>query len=408
MTPHLIICISCAFFACLFAIRFNPTLVLLAYKKRILDSPGTRKLQTKPVPVIGGISVYMAAISSATVINIFQPTEDLFMAVAAISIIFFVGLLDDLTDISPTKKFIYQALIIIVLFASDSYRIDTLNGVFDIYDLPLSASLLISLLTGVGLMNALNMIDGVDGLSSGIGICTCGFCGSYFLIHHDIVYAALAFTFLGSLIPFFFCNVFSHKYKMFIGDSGSLVMGMLAYIFSCRILHEKDALIGSKNVSLMVAIFAVPIFDTLRVMTMRIKAGGSPFKADKTHLHHIFVSLKLPHMLITLIILFMAIIIEAFWFFLFSFNLGVTEHTLIVLAFCATLVWGVYFYFNNIKNNHPDRFEAYTNWILKLRKNPDKMISKIGRFIDNLKINEHGVLKHWTRKKIEKVHNRKE
>ena len=186
---------------------------------------------------------------------------------------------------------------------------------------------------------------------------------------------------------------------MFIGDSGSLVMGMLAYIFSCRILHEKDALIGSKNVSLMVAIFAVPIFDTLRVMTMRILAGGSPFKADKTHLHHIFVSLKLPHMLITMVILFMVVIIEAFWFLLFNFNLDVTIHTLIVVAFCATLVWGVYLYLNNTKNHHPDRFMAYTNWILKLRKNPDKLVSKIGRFIDDLKLVEHGWLKIPTRKK---------
>lgn len=399
MTSHLFICICCTFFACLFAVRFNPTLVLLAYKKGILDSPGTRKLQTKPVPVIGGISVYLAAISSVAVINIFQPTDDLYMAVAAISLIFFIGLLDDLTDISPYRKFFYQTLIILVLFASDSYRIDTLNGVFEIHELPMSVSLLLSLLTGVGLMNALNMIDGVDGLSSGIGICTCGFCGGYFLIHEDIIYAALAFTFLGSLIPFFFCNVFSNKYKMFIGDSGSLVMGMLAYIFSCRILHEKDALIGSKNVSLMVAIFAVPIFDTLRVMTMRILAGGSPFKADKTHLHHIFVSLKLPHMLITMVILFMVVIIEAFWFLLFNFNLDVTIHTLIVVAFCATLVWGVYLYLNNTKNHHPDRFMAYTNWILKLRKNPDKLVSKIGRFIDDLKLVEHGWLKIPTRKK---------
>ncbi|MCQ2192103.1 MAG: undecaprenyl/decaprenyl-phosphate alpha-N-acetylglucosaminyl 1-phosphate transferase [Paludibacteraceae bacterium] len=321
------------------------------------------------------------------------------MALAACSIIFFVGLLDDLTDISPYKKFVFQILIVAILFASNSYRIDTMNGVFNIFDLPLPISLLISLLTGVGLMNALNMIDGVDGLSSGIGICTCGFCGFYFLIHHDIVYAALAFTFLGSLIPFFFCNVFSRKYKMFIGDSGSLVMGLLAYIFSCRILHENDALIDSKNVSLMVAIFAIPIFDTLRVMTMRMVHGGSPFKADKTHLHHIFVSLKLPHMLITMIILLMVVSIEAFWFLLFSFNLDVTIHTLIVLAFCATMVWGVYFYLNYTKNHRPERFATYTDWALKLRKNPDKMVSKIGRFIDGLKMNEHGLLKYRAQRK---------
>lgn len=399
MTTQILICLCCAFFATLFAIRFNPTLVLLAYKKGILDSPGTRKLQKKPVPVIGGISVYLAAVSSAAVINIFQPTEGLYMAMSGISIIFFIGLLDDLTDISPSKKFMYQIFIIVVLFASNSYRIDSMNGLFGIYEVSVPVSLALSLLTGVGLMNALNMIDGVDGLSSGIGICTCGFCGSFFLIHGDIVYAALAFTFMGSLIPFFFCNVFSNKYKMFIGDSGSLVMGLLAYIFCCRIIHEDDALIGSKNVSLMLAVFAIPIFDTLRVMTMRILAGGSPFKADKTHLHHIFVSLKLPHMLITFIILLMVLSVEAFWLFLFSLNLDVTVHTLIVIAFCAALVWGVYLYLNNVKNNHPERFEVYINWALKLRKNPDKLVSKIGRFIDNFKIVEHGKLRYRLHKK---------
>jgi len=382
MVKYIIVCLVCLV-ACTFATFLNPKLVAIAYDKNLLDSPGTRKLQKKPVPVIGGISVYLAAIAAAAISNLFIPTNQLYMAVAAISLIFFVGLLDDLTDLSPKKKFICQIGLVVLLFFTNTYRIDNLNGVFGIYEIPLWASLALSILTGVGLMNAINMIDGVDGLSSGYGICFCAFCGLYFVHHDDIVSGIFAFTFVGSLIPFFVCNVFSTKYKMFIGDSGSLVMGMLAYIFCCTLLKEQGSAVDSKNVSLALAVFAVPIFDTLRVMTMRIVHGGSPFKADRTHLHHIFVSLNMPHIFITFFILLIELAIAGVWITLFSFNLDVTVHTIMIIVLCAAIVWGVYVHLDYVRVHEPNRFNRYADRIQQIRKMPDNFMARIGNWLDN-------------------------
>ncbi|MBE6326053.1 MAG: undecaprenyl/decaprenyl-phosphate alpha-N-acetylglucosaminyl 1-phosphate transferase [Bacteroidales bacterium] len=383
MITSIIICLICVVSACAFATYLNPKLVDIAYDKNLLDSPSTRKLQKKPVPVIGGISVYLAAIAAAALCNLFIPTNQLYMAMAAISLIFFVGLLDDLTDLSPKKKFICQISLVVLLYFTNTYKIDNMNGVFGIYDLPLWASLSLSLLTGVGLMNAINMIDGVDGLSSGYGICFCLFCGSFFLVYDDIVNAMFAFTFVGSLIPFFICNVFSEKYKMFIGDSGSLVMGMLAYVFCCTLLKESGTAVDSKNVSLALTVFAVPIFDTLRVMTMRIVHGGSPFKADRTHLHHIFVSLNMPHIFITLFILLIEVIIVGVWMLLFYINLDVTVHTVLIIILCATIVWGVYVYLNYVRVHNPNRFNRYADRIQRIRKKPDHFMVRISNWLDN-------------------------
>lgn len=382
MVKYIIVCLVCLL-ACTFATFLNPKLVTIAYDKNLLDSPGTRKLQKKPVPVIGGISVYLAAIAAAAICNLFIPTNQLYMAVAAISIIFFVGLFDDLTDLCPRKKFICQIGLVLLLFFTNTYKIDNLNGVFGIYEIPLWASLMLSLLAGVGLMNAINMIDGVDGLSSGYGICFCAFCGLYFVHHDDIVNGIFAFTFVGSLIPFFVCNVFSTKYKMFIGDSGSLVMGMLAYIFCCTLLKEQGSAVDSKNVSLALAVFAVPIFDTLRVMTMRMVNGGSPFKADRTHLHHIFVSLNMPHIFITFFILLIELAIAGIWIALFSINLDVTIHTILIIVLCAAIVWGVYVHLDNVRVNEPNRFNRYAERIQQIRRKPDNFMAGIGNWIDN-------------------------
>lgn len=383
MVKYIIVCLVCTVAACIFATLLNPNLVHIAYDKNLVDNPNARKLQKQPIPVIGGISVYLAAIAAAAGCNLFLPTNSLYMAVAAISLIFFVGLMDDLTDMSPRKKFIFQISLVLLLYFTDSYKIDDFNGVFGIHELPLWASISLSLISGVGLMNAMNMIDGVDGLSSGYGICFCAFCGSYFLNHYDIVNGIFAFTFVGSLIPFFVCNVFSAKYKMFLGDSGSLVMGMLAYIFCCTLLKEQGTAVDSKNVSLALSVFAVPIFDTLRVMTMRMVHGGSPFKADRTHLHHIFVSLNMPHIFITFFILLIEVIIAVIWISLFSFNLDVTVHTILIISICAAIIWGVYLYLNHVREHDPTRFSLYADAIQQIRRRPDNFMARVANWLDN-------------------------
>lgn len=205
--------------------------------------------------------------------------------------------------------------------------------------------------------DAINLIDGVDGLASGGGIIMCSLVAIFFIRHADFVYAVFAVVFVGSLIPFFFCNVFSRKFKMFIGDSGSLMLGTVSYLFIVRWLHSAPLFpLDAYGVSCLVAIYAVPVFDTLRVMGVRILKKTSPFKADKTHLHHIFVDLGLPHFIVTTIILFMSVLIVVISYLFSLIKWHPTYQLLAVVASSALIVWGTYFVLRIIRDNNPDLF----------------------------------------------------
>ena len=348
--------LSCAMVSCLVAIFLNPIVVKLAYDKHLVDAPNYRKLQKVPVPVLGGMSVYLAVVVGIMLCNYFVPVNGMYLPMSALTIMFYVGLFDDLIGLSARRKFFFQILVVFLMWCF-GFRVDTLLGVFGIWYIPESWSFVLSMFTGVGLMNAINLIDGVDGLASGGGIIMCSLVAIFFIRHADFVYAVFAVVFVGSLIPFFFCNVFSRKFKMFIGDSGSLMLGTVSYLFIVRCLHSAPLFpLDAYGVSCLVAIYAVPVFDTLRVMGVRILKKTSPFKADKTHLHHIFVDLGLPHFIVTTIILFMSVLIIVISYLFSLIKWHPTYQLLAVVASSALIVWGTYFVLRIIRDNHPDLF----------------------------------------------------
>ena len=251
--------------------------------------------------------------------------------------------------------------------------------------MPIYISLPLSVLSGVGLMNAINMIDGVDGLSSGFGIITSSICAIYFYTHGDIVYAAFASIFIGALVPFFFCNVFSHKFKMYIGDSGALVMGTLAYIFVCRILNEPVLYdLDRYKVSMAIAIFAVPLSDTVRVMCCRMWKKTSPFKADRTHMHHILVDLRFPHIGVTVVELFIATLIFWIgWFLPAILNIDITLQLIITLLSVIFFSCGTYSALSYAKYNKSESFFKYgvyikknTRWLVQFRQKVQKIVDQ--------------------------------
>lgn len=277
MIHSLLIALLCASLAAITAVVLNPVIVYLAYKKNIMDTPNFRKLQRRPVPVLGGMSVYMAMVIGVFAGQFFYPSHDILAPVVGITVMFYVGLLDDLVGLKPSTRFFFQTLVI-VMFCYIGLQLNNLGGIFGVYELSPWVAWPLSIVSGVGLMNALNLIDGVDGLASGLGIFTCSVAGLFFVRHGDPVYALLAVVFVGALVPFFFCNVFSRKYKMFIGDSGSLILGTVAYLFCCRMLSDTNYYpLDEYLISMLLTIYAVPVFDTLRVMTVRILHRKSPF-----------------------------------------------------------------------------------------------------------------------------------
>lgn len=350
MDKSLLLILLCLCLAALLAAYMNPPLVKLAFSKRILDHPNARKLQNRPIPVIGGISVFAAATAMLLISNLFIDTSELYVPLLCLFVIFFVGLFDDMIGISFVTKFAFQIVVIFFLWYL-GFRLDDLDGIFGINNIHMAPSLILSILAGVGLINAMNLIDGVDGLSSGLGILSGSVIGVNFILHGDIIYSILAFSFVGALIPFFTYNVFSRKYKMFIGDAGSLVLGTLAYLFTCRIIDQPIIYnTDLYSISLMLTIYAVPVFDTIRVMVARMLRGHSPFLPDKTHLHHLFIAMGYPHVVVASIILIITTGLLAIWFVLAFFIKDVTIMTIVMGVVSAMLVWGIYLYYDHQRN----------------------------------------------------------
>lgn len=383
MIRSLLIALLCASLAAITAVVLNPVIVYLAYKKNILDTPNFRKLQRRPVPVLGGMSVYMAMVIGVFAGQFFYPSHDILAPVVGITVMFYVGLLDDLVGLKPSTRFFFQTLVI-VMFCYIGLQLNNLNGIFGVYELSPWVAWPLSIVAGVGLMNALNMIDGVDGLASSGGVLFCTLFGLFFVRHGDPVFALLAVVFVGALLPFVFCNLFSRKYKMFIGDSGSLVLGTLAYLFCARMLSApKYYPLDNYLISVMLTIFAVPVFDTLRVMTVRILHSKSPFSADKTHLHHIFVSLGMPHFLITFIIMTISVLMVVINYLLSLLCWHPTVHLIVTVIVSCSIVWGVYGILHRIERKRPEVFLRLRARVTVSAAKPIQHYRSFQNFLDN-------------------------
>lgn len=298
-----------AFLIALLSVRWiHPCLVRIALDKNIVDNPNARKLQRKPVPVLGGIAVFFGSVIGLGCASLVCDCSELFVVVVAMMIMLYIGTLDDILDLSPGLRFLVEIFTVLLLVYVGGYSLNDFHGLWGIHQIPQYLAVPLTVVAAVGIINGINLIDGVDGLSSGYCILTSLFFGGMFWGVGDRVMTMLAVVAAGSLIPFFFHNLFGKSSKMFIGDGGTLVMGIVISVFVMRTLTHGTfyEIYDPKNVGLipfMLAVLAVPVFDTLRVMTTRILKHKSPFHPDKTHLHHMFIRLGCSHAATTLAIL---------------------------------------------------------------------------------------------------------
>lgn len=286
----------------------HPRLVRIALDKNIVDNPNARKLQRKPVPVLGGIAVFFGSVIGLGCASLVCNCSELFIVVVAMMIMLYTGTLDDILDLSPGLRFLVEIFTVLLLVYVGGYSLNDFHGLWGIHQIPQYLAVPLTVVAAVGIINGINLIDGVDGLSSGYCILTSLFFGGMFWGVGDRVMTMLAVVAAGSLIPFFFHNLFGKSSKMFIGDGGTLVMGIVISVFVMRTLTHGTfcEIYDPKNVGLipfMLAVLAVPVFDTLRVMTTRILKHKLPFHPDKTHLHHMFIRLGCSHAATTLAIL---------------------------------------------------------------------------------------------------------
>ena len=279
-----------------------PVIMQVAEKKKLYDIPDERKLHTRLVASLGGVGIFAGFILASLLSIQVQLNFEFQYFFAAGIVIFFLGLKDDLMILSATKKFIGQIIAASILIHLGGIRLDSMYGLFGFEQLPEGFGLALSYLTIIVVMNSSNLIDGVDGLASSLGILSMLVFGSYFFAVDMQAYALLSFSMAGSLIAFLIFN--HHPAKIFMGDSGSLMIGLINSILVIKfinIAHDPSVIVPvTSSVAIGFAILIVPLLDTLRVFSIRIINGRSPFTPDRNHVHHLLLDRGLSHAFVTL------------------------------------------------------------------------------------------------------------
>ncbi len=323
-----------------FAIVFTsiPTIVLIARSRNLYDKPGSRKSHINEIPVLGGVAIFAAILITIGVFNDFSEHREFQYLVVGAIILFFIGLKDDILIISPFKKLWGQVLASLIIILMGNFRLTSLHGFLGINCISYIPGVLLTLFVFVIIINGFNLIDGIDGLASGVGVVAALIFGTWFYLNCEFEYANISAAFIGSLVAFFWFNVFGKKNKIFMGDSGSLLVGLIMAVIAVQFNEMNIAQTSEWHIhaspAVSFGILIVPLFDTLRVFIIRIFRGQSPFKADTNHVHHRLLSMGLSHIKATLFILGVNVIF--IFLVLFLNNWGVIRLMLLNLIL-ATL-----------------------------------------------------------------------
>jgi UDP-GlcNAc:undecaprenyl-phosphate/decaprenyl-phosphate GlcNAc-1-phosphate transferase len=272
------------------AMLLMPILIQVIKRYKLFDIPDLRKEHTQPVPTMGGIAVCIAMVAACL---LWTPvSRDLFTVsfFFSIAVLFVLGILDDLHNISVRNKFVIQ-IATASLIAFSGMRITHLNGLLGIYALPVVFQYIITIVAITGVTNAFNLIDGIDGLAGGLGFMSLLMLGLFLALGGDNIAAVIAFALAGALLGFLYYNF--NPARIFMGDTGSLLLGFVVSVLSIRLMQlnigHKDALLPHVPV-FSLGIVLIPVFDTMRVFSLRMWKGKSPFTPDKTHIHHLLTA----------------------------------------------------------------------------------------------------------------------
>ena len=378
------------FFISIFLVSWlHPRLVQIALLKNIVDNPNARKLQRKPVPMLGGVAVFFGIVIPVGCMSAVVDCSELPVLILAMITMLYIGVLDDILSLSPRLRFLVEIIVSLLFIFVGGYSINDFHGLWNIGQIPFWCAVPLTVITMVGIINAINLIDGVDGLSSGFCMMACFIFGTLFYLAGNMVMTLLAVTSIGALIPFFFHNVFGKTSKMFIGDGGTLVMGTILSFFVIVILQNESQITTyvTPEIGLIpftLAVLSIPVFDTIRVMITRILKGSSPFRPDKTHMHHLFISLGCSHIGTTITILSLNMFVFLCWLLLVVFDFSIDIQLYVVIGLSLFVTFGIYHFMQwHIQRNtkfietvqqlcHKTR-SSHTGIILWLRNTMDRV-----------------------------------
>lgn len=323
----------------LVVIFFTPSLIKVAELKNLTDTPDAlRKLHKRSVPTIGGIIIYAGTLFSYALWLPTDDASDFKYIVTTTLLMFFVGVKDDIIGTAPMKKLAAHILCALVIVLMANIRIQSLHGIFGLYEIPYWASIFLSLFTMIVIINAFNLIDGVDGLAAGIGFIAAMAFGTWFLLLKDLVMSCMSFALAGSLIAFLYYN-FSPA-KIFMGDSGSLTIGLMMSILAIKLIEFDRVTMIYPLTQLTKPVIAIafliyPLVDTMRIFIYRMLNGLSPFHADRNHIHHRLQDVGLTHRQTSSLLYSATILVIAMAFL--TKDLQPTFSLLAVVGFAAIL-----------------------------------------------------------------------
>ncbi|WP_111308300.1 MraY family glycosyltransferase [Confluentibacter sediminis] len=325
-----------------------PVIIYLNLTKKLSKKPNNRSSHVNNIPTLGGIPIFISIIVTTTLLtaligNLKEMSNALILNISLV-LLFFVGIKDDILEISSRKKFATQCLSTLLIIICSQIKISSFQGIIGIHDLHRFVSIVFTLFVFTLIINAFNLIDGIDGLAGSLTIIISLFFGVYHLLNKNFVDGFFSFAIIGATLAFLKYNISNHR-KIFMGDTGSMTIGFLLAYQSVSLLSMQkntELLYQIHNTPVFIlALLSFPLFDTFRVFIIRIKNKKNPFSADRNHLHHKLIDLGLSHLQATGLITLYTIFITSITFIFQDFNIN--TH-LVIVALLSTILLLVPFF----------------------------------------------------------------
>ncbi len=331
---------------------FMPYVIQMAQKKELVVKPNKRTSHEGRIPNIGGINIFSSFILSYLIFSTETIDFQYRVVLAGMFFVLLVGFFDDMIELSALRKLWGELIAGFILIVIADVRLTNLHGFAGIWEISGWISYPLSFFVYLLVINGLNLIDGVDGLASGLGIVICLFFGIYFDLINETSLSMMSFTLVGALLIFFFYNVFGGKLKIFMGDSGALVLGYIVYLLVVRFceINTYNAGITTINPAFImrsapvvaICVLSIPLIDTLRVMVTRVKKGLSPFTADRNHVHHLLLKAGLKHREVTFVLILVNLFFIGVGLLLRNIQIELALLIVIICAFTFTFsLWRI-------------------------------------------------------------------
>ena len=314
-----------------------PTVINVAHAKHLCDEPNDRRSHTVTTPSLGGVAIFAGVMFSMVFWMPFTNFAEMQYLLCAFLVIFFMGVKDDIFPLSPYKKLLGQLMAASIVVVKSGIKVTSLHGFFGFTVIPEWLSIVLSVFTIIVIINSFNLIDGINGLSGSIALIVALTLGTWFMWVGNLGLAIMAYSLSGAVLAFLRYNV--TPARIFMGDTGALLLGLILSILVIQFIEINEQLIGKTPLAVRtgpavaIGILILPLFDTLRVFTIRILRGRSPFMPDRLHLHHLLLDWGMTHMQATGILATVSV-----FFIIMVFSLQ-SIGTFQLISLTVTLAW---------------------------------------------------------------------